>query len=120
MRKSNPKYDKCEPCCRRVIKLEQTVVNLQRKEKENEYVILSHRAQIRLLHNALKKFKKASKSVLYEEAGMLEFLESRIERGIHLKHNGEEIYYPGEETAEEYRKRKASSSAHSSSSDSSS
>ena len=120
MSKSNPKYDKCEPCCRRVLKLEQTVVNLQRTEKENEYVILTYRAQICLLHGALKKIKKASKNVLYEEAGMLEILESCIERGIDLKHNSEDIYYPGEETPKEYRKRKASSSACTSSSDSSS
>ena len=51
---------------------------------------------------------------------MLESFDSKVERGFHLDHNGEEVTYPGEEYIEQYRKRIAMSSSNSSYSDSSS
>ena len=103
-----------------VERLENQVEELTREKKENEYVILHYKAQIRLLHDTLKNMRKASAKALEVEETMLESLESKVERGFHLKHTGEEVTYPGEETLEEYRKRKAMSSGAGSSSDSSS
>ena len=103
-----------------VERLENQVEELTREKKENEYVILHYKAQIRLLHDTLKNMRKASAKALKVEETMLESLESKVERGFHLKHTGEEVTYPGEETLEEYRKRKAMSSGAGSSSDSSS
>ena len=103
-----------------VKRLENQVEELTREKKENEYVILHYKAQIRLLHDTLKNMRKASAKALEVEAGMLESLESKVERGFHFKYTGEEVTYPGEETLDEYRKRKAMSSGASSSSGSSS
>ena len=64
--------------------------------------------------------RKASAKALNVGAKMLESLESKVDRGFHLKYTGKEVTYPGEETLDEYRKRKAMSSGASSSSDSSS
>ena len=64
--------------------------------------------------------KKASAKALNDESDMLDSLGSKVERELHLKHNGKQVTYPGEETFEQYRKRKAMSSSASSSSDSSS
>ena len=76
-------------------------------------------AQIFLLRDTLKKMKKASAKALDDESKMLESLGSKVERGFHLKNDGKQVTYPGEETFEEYRKRKAMSSGASSSSESS-
>ena len=51
---------------------------------------------------------------------MCESLEIALERRIHLKHKGEEIWYPGEGSFEQYKKIKAEGSGDGSSSDSSS
>ena len=88
--------------------------------KEDTYVINSYKAQIHLLRDTLKKVKKASNKALYNKSSMCESLEIALERRIHLKHKGEEIRYPGEETLEQYKKRKAEGSGDGSSSDSSS
>ena len=105
-------------CCGKVKKLENTIRDMICDKKEDEFVILHYKAQICLLHNTLKKMKKASTKALDDESDMLESLESKVEQGLHLKHNGKEVTHPGEETLEQYRKRKAMSSGASSSSDS--
>ena len=94
--------------------------NMVFKMKEDAYVINSYKAQIRLLRDTLKKVKKASNKALYNESSMCESLEIALEHCIHLKHKGEEIRYPGEESLEQYKERKAEGSGDGSSSDSSS
>ena len=120
MSKFQSKDGKCMLCRKEVKKLESTVDELNCDKKENEYVLFHYKAQIRLLHDTLKNMRKASAKALDVEANMLESLESKVEQGFHLKHTGEEVTYPGEETLDKYRKRKAMSSGASSSSDSSS
>ena len=69
--------------------------------KKGNYVILHYKAQIRLLYDTVKKMKKASEKALYNESNMLESLESKVERGFHLNHNGKEVTYPGGESIED-------------------
>ena len=120
MSKSSNEVKKGVPCCAKVTELERTMKNMVYKMKEDAYVINSYKAQIRLLRDTLKKVKKASNKALYDESCMCESLEIAVERRIHLKHDGKEIRYPGEETLEQYKKRKAEGTGDGSSSDSSS
>ena len=116
--KLQSKDGKCMLCCKEVKKLESTVKDMIRDKKENEFVLLHYKAQIGLLHDTLKNMKKASTKALDVELDMLESLESKVERGFHLNHTGEEVTYPGEEMLDQYRERKTLSSSASSSSDS--
>ena len=118
--KLNQNYAKCSTCDETVPMLRKTIEDMTLVKKEDDFVILHYKAQIRLLRDSLKKFKKASAKALYDESSMLENLEYKMEQGLHLEHNGKAVLYPGEETMEQYNKRKCMSSGNSSSSDSSS
>ena len=98
MSKSSKQSITCgrDPCCKRATKLEEMVIELKKKDKFNEYCINHMKAQIRLLYDNIKVIKKASKTSLINIDQMNETLNYRLESGIYLKHNGDEIQYPGE------------------------
>ena len=79
-----------------VVKLNQELSVLKRKDKFNEYCINHLKAEIRLLRDTLNKIQGSSKECLDYHEEMNETLEIKIEKGIHLNHNGEEIKYFGE------------------------
>jgi len=45
--------------------------------------------------------KTATAKAINEQEEMSEALESRLERGVHMTYNGDEMYYPGEQTIAE-------------------
>ena len=91
----------CNTCCYRVEKLEQINRGLKEKEKFNEYLINHLKAELRLCLDTLKKVKTATAKAINEQEEMSEVLESRLERESHLTYNGDEMYYPGEQTIAE-------------------
>ena len=92
----------CPPCCCRVQKLEKVILELQGKEKLNEYIINHMKAELRLGFSTLNKIKIATSKALHEQDEMDEILDSRIERGAHMTHNGEHILYPGEKVFDDW------------------
>ena len=77
--------------------LKQKVIHLEQKQKENDFVVKSLKAEIRLLRDTLCNIKNTARDALNTEDIMFEALNSNIENSNHLKHDGEEIFYPGEE-----------------------
>ena len=55
------------------------------------------KAEIRLLRDTLFLIKNNAKDALNTEDIMFEYLNSNIENRSHLKHDGEDILYPGED-----------------------
>ena len=51
----------------------------------------------------LKKVKTVAAKAINGQEEMIEVLESRLEKGVHLTHNGDEIYYPGEQIFGEWQ-----------------
>ena len=76
--------------------MEETALRLERKQKENDYIVSTLKAEIRLLRDTLGSVKKAANDALEIEDVMFESLNTNIERGTYLNENVEEIYYPGE------------------------
>ena len=91
----------CNTCCNRVKKLENINRGIKEKEKFNEYLINHLKAELRLCLDTLKKVKTATAKAINEQEEMSEALESRLERGVHMTYNGDEMYYPGEQTIAE-------------------
>ena len=89
----------CNTCCYRVEKLEQ--INSGLKEKFNEYLINHLKAELRLCMDTLKKVKTATARAINDQEVMSESLETRLERGVHMSYNGDNMYYPGEKTIDE-------------------
>ena len=79
------------------------------ENEEQLFFINTLKANVRLLIDALKKVHKASKKALSNHERMDGLAESRMETGAFKQFLDKEIKYLGEETLEEYRKRKASS-----------
>ena len=77
--------------------LEKTVIELKLNQKENDFVVKNLKAEIRLLRDTLCKIRNTAKDALNTEDIMFQALNRNIENRNHLKHDGEEIYYPGEE-----------------------
>ena len=92
----------CTPCCSCVKKLEKVILELQPKEKLHKYIINHMKAELRLGFSTLNKIKIATSKALHEQDEMDEILESRIERGAHMTHNGEHILYPGEKVFDDW------------------
>ena len=76
------------------------------------------KAEIRLLRDTVKKMNTLSKKAIHHHDCMDELAESCLESGRFTEYIKDEIKYPGEESYEEYKKRKASSTSDNSSSDS--
>ena len=57
MSKSNPASTKRDPSYKKIQKLEETVVWLELKQKENNYVVNNLKAEIRLLRDTLSNIK---------------------------------------------------------------
>ena len=55
------------------------------------------KAEIRLMRDTLYNIRNTAKDALNTEDIMFQALNCNIENRNHLKHDGEEIYYPGEE-----------------------
>ena len=97
MSKSIAASTKRDPSYKKIQKLEESVVRLELKQKENDYVVNNLKAEIRLLRDTLLLIKNTAKDALNTEDIMFESLNRNIENRSHLKHDGEEIFYPGEE-----------------------
>ena len=91
----------CHTCCYRVETLEKINSDLKEKEKLNEYLINHLKAELRLCMNTLKKVKTATARAINDQEVMSESLETRLERGVHMSYNGDNMYYPGEKTIDE-------------------
>ena len=91
----------CNTCCNRVKNLEIINHGIKEKENFNEYLINHLKAELRLCMDALKKVKTATAKAINEQEEMSEALESRLERGVHMTYNGDEMHYPGEQTIAE-------------------
>ena len=81
----------CNKCCSRVKKLEIINHDIKEKEKFNEYLINHLKAELRLCLDTLKKVKTATAKAINEQEEMSEVLESRLERGVHMTYNGDEM-----------------------------
>ena len=97
MSKSIAASTKRDPSYNKIQKLEESVVRLELKQKENDYIVNSLKAEIRLLRDTLFLIKNNAKDALNTEDIMFESLNRNIENGNHQKHDSEEIYYPGED-----------------------
>jgi len=97
MSKSIAATTKRDPSYMKIKKLEESVVRLEPKQKENDYIVNSLKAEIRLLRDTLSSIKNNAKDALTTEDIMFESLNSNIENRSHLKHDGEDILYPGED-----------------------
>jgi len=93
----------CNTCCNRVKKLKKINRGIKEKEKFNEYLINHLKAELRLCLDTLKKVKTATAKAINEQEEMSEILESCLERGVHMTYNGDEMYYPGEQTFAEWQ-----------------
>ena len=91
----------CNRCCSRVKKLEIINHDIKEKEKFNKYLINHLKAELRLCLDTLKKVKTATAKAINEQEEMSESLETRLERGVHMSYNGDNMYYPGETTIAE-------------------
>ena len=89
--------------------LKQKIVEMGNENEEQLFFINTLKATVRLLRDTLKKVQKASKKAMSDHDRMDELAESRMETGAFKQYLEKEIKYPGEESLEEYRKRKASS-----------
>ena len=83
--------------CKTVKKVEDVIVNLTRELTYKDYCIYLLKVDIRLLHNTLTNVKRVPKDVLYQHESINNALNARLENRYHLKYNGDEIYYVGEE-----------------------
>ena len=93
----------CNRCCSRVKKLEIINHDIKEKEKFNEYLINHLKAELRLCLDTLKKVKTATIKAINEQEEMSEALESRLDRGIHMTYNGDDMFYPGEQNIAEHQ-----------------
>ena len=91
----------CNTCCNRVKKLEKLIVVSRESKKFNEYLINHLKAELRLCMDTLKKVKTATARAINDQEVMSESLETRLERGVHMSYNGDNMYYPGEKTIDE-------------------
>ena len=96
MSKSENNDRKSDGSSKTIKKLEQTVLRLERKERENDYIVSNLKAEIRLLRDTLGSLGKSINNALEIDDVMFESLNSNIERGTYLNDNVEEMYYPGE------------------------
>ena len=97
MSKSIAATTKRDPSYMKIKKLEESVVRFELKQKENDFVVKTLKAEIRLLRDTLCNIKNTAKDALNTEDIMYETMNGNIKNGHHQKHDGEEIYYPGEE-----------------------
>ena len=97
MSKSIAATTKRDPSYMKIKKLEESVVRFELKQKENDYIINSLKAEIRLLRDTLLLIKNSVKDALNTDDIMFESLNRNVENRGHLKHGGEEIFYPGED-----------------------
>ena len=65
-------------CCLEVRQLRKTVVKIGRLNEQNDFIINTMKAEIRLLRDSLTKMTKISKKALHEHDCMDELAESRI------------------------------------------
>ena len=110
MNKSKPSSKLRNPCCDRVKQLESVIDDLEQKQKCVDYVINHMKAELRLCYDTLKTVNKTVKKAMEEQEDMNETLNARLERGYHLTYNGDEIYYPGEETYAEWKAKNSNAS----------
>ena len=87
----------------RISKLQTVIKKLQRDNKSKDYQISWMKAEIRMMKEAMSKFKKMSKDVLYEVDSMNETANNRCMNDAFVNWDGEEIYYPGEELPLSYK-----------------
>ena len=81
--KSNVGYVKNNKgCCLEVRQLRKPVVRIGRLNEQNDFIINTMKAEIRLLRDSLTKMTKISKKALHEHDCMDELAESRIESGL--------------------------------------
>ena len=119
MSKSKLDYEKeSKECTYEVTQLKEELADAKRENEQNEFIINTMKAEIRLLRNTVKKMNKLSKKVIHHHDCMDELAESHLESGQYTDYINDEIKYPGEESYEEYKKRKSSSTSYNSSSDS--
>ena len=86
-----------------------TVKQLRDENDEQKFLINTMKAEIRLLRDTINSFHKSSKQAIMKHDCMNDLAESRIESGAYKKYLNDKINYPGEETYEQYKKRKESS-----------
>ena len=107
-----------EGCTYEVTQLKEELAEAKHDNEQNEFIINTMKAEIRLLRDTVKKMNKLSKRAIHQHDCMDELAESRLESGRYTDYIKDEIKYPGEESYDDYKKRKASSTSDNSSSDS--
>ena len=92
-------------CTYEVTQLKEELAEAKRDNEQNDFIIKTMKAEIRLLRDTIKKMNKLSKKAIHHHDCMDELAESHLESRRYTDYIKDEIKYPGEESYEEYKKK---------------